>query len=146
MVARMLEQFKFTRDIDADGIVEKSISSAFFPHGVGHYIGLQVHDVAGFMADRSGTTIPKPQGHPYLRLTRVVEPAHAFTVEPGMYFIEPLLADLEKSANSKFINWPKVDEFRRFGGIRIEDDVVVTTSGHENLTRAAFAETTPGVS
>ena len=92
MVARTLEQFKFTRDIDADGIVEKTISSTFFPHGVGHYIGLQVHDVAGFMADRTGTSIPKPPGHPYLRLTRTVEPTHAFTIEPGMYFIEPLLA------------------------------------------------------
>jgi Xaa-Pro dipeptidase len=93
------------------------------------------------MADRSGTNIPKPPGHPYLRLTRTVEPAHVFTVEPGMYFIAPLLADLEKSPNAKYINWPKVDEFRKFGGIRIEDDVVVTTTGHENLTRAAFAET-----
>jgi len=140
MVARMLEQFRFTRDIDAGGIVEKTISSVFFPHGVGHYIGLQVHDVAGFMADRTGTNIPKPPGHPYLRLTRTVEPTHVFTVEPGMYFIAPLLADLEKSPNAKYINWPKVDEFRKFGGIRIEDDVVVTTTGHENLTRAAFAE------
>jgi len=141
MVARTLEQFRFTRDIDADGIVEKGISSAFFPHGVGHYIGLQVHDVAGFMADRTGTSIPKPEGHPYLRLTRTVEPTHVFTVEPGMYFIEPLLTDLKKNSNAKYINWPKVDEFRKFGGIRIEDDVVVTESGHENLTRDAFAET-----
>ena len=141
MVAKMLEQFRFTRDIDAGGIVEKGISSAFFPHGVGHYIGLQVHDVAGFMADRTGTSIPKPEGHPHLRLTRTVEPTHVFTVEPGMYFIEPLLADLKKNANAKYINWPKVDAFRKFGGIRIEDDVVVTDGGHENLTRAAFAET-----
>jgi len=141
MVAKMLEQFRFTRDIDTGGIVEKGISSAFFPHGVGHYIGLQVHDVAGFMADRTGKSIPKPEGHPHLRLTRTVEPTHVFTVEPGMYFIEPLLADLKKSANAKYINWPKVDDFRKFGGIRIEDDVVVTASGHENLTRAAFAET-----
>ncbi|PYQ53978.1 MAG: Xaa-Pro dipeptidase [Acidobacteria bacterium] len=141
MVAKMLEQFRFTRDIDAGGIVEKGISSTFFPHGVGHYIGLQVHDVAGFMADRTGKSIPKPEGHPHLRLTRTVEPTHVFTVEPGMYFIEPLLADLKKSANAKYINWPKVDDFRKFGGIRIEDDVVVTASGHENLTRAAFAET-----
>ena len=52
-----------------------------------------------------------------------------------------LLSDLQKSENAKYINWGKVDEFRKFGGIRIEDDVVVTTSGHENLTRAAFSET-----
>lgn len=139
MVARLLQQFQFTRDIDADGIVAKRISSTFFPHGVGHYLGLQVHDVGGFMADATGKTIDKPEGHPYLRLMRAIEPSMIFTVEPGLYFIEPLLADLKKSENAKYVNWPKVDAFRKFGGIRIEDDVVVTANGHENLTRAAFA-------
>ena len=139
MVAGLLQQFQFTRDIDADGIVAKRISSTFFPHGVGHYIGLQVHDVGGFMADPAGNTIEKPEGHPYLRLTREVEPSMVFTVEPGLYFIEPLLSDLKKSENAKYVNWPKVDAFRKFGGIRIEDDVAVTAKGHENLTRDAFA-------
>ncbi len=139
MVARVLEQFQFTRDIDVDGIVEKRISATFFPHGVGHYIGLQVHDVGGFMADPKGNTIQKPEGHPYLRLTRIVDPAMVFTVEPGLYFIETLLADLRKNENAKYVNWPKVDAFRKYGGMRIEDDVVVTAEGHENLTRAAFA-------
>ena len=139
MVATLLQQFQFTRDIDADGIVEKRISSTFFPHGVGHYLGLQVHDVGGFMADANGATIEKPEGHPYLRLTREIEPSMIFTIEPGLYFIEPLLADLKKSENARCINWPKVDAFRKFGGIRVEDDVVVTANGHENLTRAGFA-------
>jgi Xaa-Pro dipeptidase len=139
MVAQLLQQFQFTRDIDADGIVEKRISSTFFPHGVGHYLGLQVHDVGGFMADANGKTIEKPEGHPYLRLMREIEASMIFTVEPGLYFIEPLLADLKKSENAKYVNWPKVDAFRKFGGIRIEDDVVVTATGHENLTRQAFA-------
>jgi Xaa-Pro dipeptidase len=141
MVAAILERFHFTRDVDADGIVEKRISSTFFPHGLGHYVGLQVHDVGGFMADPEGKTIPRPDGHPYLRLTRVIEPTHVFTIEPGLYFIEPLLAELKKSDTAKYLNWPKVDAFRKFGGIRIEDDIVVTDAGHENLTRAAFAET-----
>ena len=139
LVARLLVEFEFTKDIDADGIVEKRISSSFFPHGVGHYLGLQVHDVGGFMADATGKTIDKPAGHPYLRLTRPVTPSMVFTIEPGLYFIEPLLAELRKSENAKIINWPKVDDFRKYGGIRIEDDVVVTATGHENLTRAAFA-------
>ena len=139
MVARLLRQFQFTRDIDADGIVARRISSAFFPHGVGHYLGLQVHDVGGFMADPAGNTIAKPEGHPYLRLTREISPGMVFTIEPGLYFIESLLGDLKKSENAKYINWPKVDAFRKFGGIRIEDDLVVTANGHENLTRDAFA-------
>jgi Xaa-Pro dipeptidase len=137
--AQILADFKFVEGLDADGIVEKRISSTFFPHGVGHLIGLQVHDVGGFMADASGKTIAKPEGHPYLRLTRHVEPTMIFTVEPGLYFIEPLLAELKKSDDSRYVNWEKVDAFRKFGGIRIEDDVVVTDNGHENLTRQAFA-------
>jgi len=137
-VADILARFDFV-SLEADEIVAKHISSVFFPHGVGHYLGLQVHDVAGFMADPSGKSIPKPEGHPYLRLTRHVEPRMVFTIEPGLYFIEPLLADLKKSDNAKHVNWEKVDAFRKFGGIRIEDDVVVTEGGHDNLTRAAFA-------
>ena len=124
--------------IGADEAVRSGVTSAFFPHGVGHYLGLQVHDVGGFLADPEGTTIPKPEGHPYLRLTRVVEPGHVFTIEPGIYFIDSLLADL-KSRDGKGVNWKKVDSFRKFGGVRIEDDIVVREGGRENLTRDAFA-------
>jgi Xaa-Pro dipeptidase len=138
-VAELLARFEFVRELDADAIVEKRISSAFLPHGVGHYIGLQVHDVGGFLADPAGKTIPQPEGHPYLRLTRKVEPRMVFTIEPGFYFIDSLLAELKKSENAKYVNWKKVDDFRKFGGIRIEDDVAVTDGGSENLTRAAFA-------
>ena len=138
-IAAILAKFGFVK-LDAGAIVDKGISSAFFPHGVGHYLGLQVHDVAGFMADPSGKSIAKPEGHPYLRLTRRVDPRMLFTIEPGLYFIEPLLASLKASENAQHINWPKVDAFRKYGGVRIEDDVVVTEGGHENLTRNAFAE------
>jgi Xaa-Pro dipeptidase len=138
-VSEILVRFGFVRELDADGVVEKRISSTFLPHGVGHYIGLQVHDVGAFMADRSGRTIPKPEGHPYLRLTRVVDPGHVFTIEPGLYFIDSLLGELKQTENSRYVDWPKVDSFRKYGGIRIEDDVVVTEIGNENLTRYAFA-------
>ncbi len=137
-VAEILSTFGFVK-LGADAIVERGISSTFLPHGVGHFIGLQVHDVAGFMADASGCTIPKPEGHPYLRLTRLIEARMVFTIEPGLYFIESLLAQLKESAHAKDVNWEKVDSFRKFGGIRIEDDVVVTEGGHTNLTREAFA-------
>ena len=136
-VAEILARFDFVR-LSPEAIVESRISSTFLPHGVGHYIGLQVHDVAGFMADRSGKTIPKPEGHPYLRLTRMIEHDNVFTIEPGLYFIDSLLAELRKSAHAQHVNWEKVDAFRKFGGIRIEDDLVVTEGGHRNLTREAF--------
>lgn len=140
-VAEIVVRFDFIRGLDAAGVVEKRISSTFLPHGVGHFLGLQVHDVAGFAANAHGATLAKPEGHPYLRLTRRVQPRMVFTIEPGLYFIEPLLSELQKSENAKYVNWPKVDAFRKFGGIRIEDDVVVTENGRDNLTRAAFAET-----
>lgn len=139
-VAELLVRFGFVRELDADAVVQRRISSVFLPHGVGHYLGLQVHDVGGFMADRSGKTIPKPEGHPYLRLTRVVDPGHVFTIEPGFYFIEPLLGELQKSADARYVNWEKVDSFRKFGGIRIEDNILVTDTGRENLTRQAFGD------
>jgi Xaa-Pro dipeptidase len=141
-VAAILERFEFVKDVDADGVFEKRISSTFFPHGVGHFLGLQVHDVAGFAANAHGATLAKPEGHPYLRLTRPIDARMVFTIEPGFYFIEPLLSELQKSENARYINWPKVDSFRKFGGIRIEDDIIVTSDGHENMTRDAFAQVT----
>jgi Xaa-Pro dipeptidase len=137
-VAELVREFGFVRSLDADAIVERRISSTFLPHGVGHFIGLQVHDVGGFLADARGTTIPVPEGHPYLRLTRVVEERQVFTIEPGLYFVPSLLKTLKESDNAKYIDWTKVEKFGRYGGIRVEDDVVVTATGHENLTRDAF--------
>ncbi|MDX1585021.1 MAG: M24 family metallopeptidase, partial [Thermoanaerobaculia bacterium] len=110
------------------------------PHGVGHYIGLQVHDVGGFSADREGTPIPKPEGHPFLRLTRKVETRQVFTIEPGLYFIESLLDELRRSEHNDAVDWKKVDSFRKYGGVRIEDNVVVTDDGSRNLTREVFPE------
>jgi Xaa-Pro dipeptidase len=138
-VGDILHRFGFI-DVDGDTAFAKKLTTPFFPHGVGHYLGLQVHDVGGFSKDRTGATIPKPEGHPYLRLTRVLEPKFVFTIEPGVYFIESLLSDLRKSDDAKHVKWDKVDSFRKFGGIRIEDDIVVTESGFENLTRPAFKQ------
>ncbi|HYC60159.1 MAG TPA: Xaa-Pro dipeptidase [Thermoanaerobaculia bacterium] len=139
-VAEILLQFGFIRGVSVDAAVESGLSSVFFPHGLGHFLGLQVHDVGGFMADRSGHTIDKPAGHPFLRLTRVIEPGFIFTIEPGLYFIESLLGEAQKNSHAQHIDWSKVDAFRKFGGIRIEDDIVISETGHENLTRIAFAE------
>jgi len=61
------------------------------------------------------------------------------TIEPGLYFIDMLLAELKDKPFSRDVNWEKVDRFRKYGGIRIEDDVVCTDGDPENLTRDAFA-------
>jgi len=123
----------------AEAAVANGISSAFFPHGLGHLIGLQVHDVAGFQHDEHGGTIAKPKGHPYLRLTRTLQPGMVTTIEPGLYFIDMLLDELRGKPASSNVNWNKVDAFRVYGGIRIEDDVACTRGEPLNLTREAFA-------
>ncbi len=137
-LAAILREQDFVR-MSSEAAVETGVSSAFFPHGLGHMLGLQVHDVAGLQKDSSGGTIPRPPGHPYLRCTRTLEPRMVTTIEPGIYFIDMLLAELKNGARSKDINWDKVDKFRHYGGIRIEDDVVCTDGSPENLTRDAFA-------
>ena len=123
----------------AEAAVAEGVSSVFFPHGVGHLLGLQVHDVAGFAADVTGREIPKPEGHPYLRLTRRLEPGFVVTVEPGLYFIELLLEAARASPAGRHIHWDAVERLSPYGGIRVEDDVVCTTAEPENLTRDAFA-------
>jgi Xaa-Pro dipeptidase len=118
--------------------VDSGLSGVFFPHGLGHYIGLQTHDVAGLIADEDGTPIPRPHGHPFLRLTRVLEAGNVLTIEPGIYFIDTLLEKWRRRHGDAAIDWARVDALRPCGGIRIEDNVVVTADDPENLTRVAF--------
>jgi Xaa-Pro dipeptidase len=124
---------------DPDTLLATGVTAAFFPHGVGHLLGIQVHDVGGFMADESGRKIDPPSGHPFLRLTRVLEADMVLTVEPGLYAIDMLLENLRGTPAEHHVDWDGVDWLRPFGGIRIEDNVRVTADGCENLTRDAFA-------
>ena len=122
----------------AEEAVSTGVSSVFLPHGIGHLLGLEVHDVGGFMRSAESGEIPRPQGHPYLRLTRVLEAGFVVTMEPGIYFIGQLLEGARADARGKAINWSRVQTLMKFGGIRIEDDLAVTSEGCENLTRDAF--------
>lgn len=137
-VGRVLQKLGIVR-MDPESQLETGVSSVFLPHGIGHFLGLQVHDVAGFLKDESGETIPKPPGHPYLRCTRVLEADNVVTVEPGIYFIDMLLAGLRDGPHAGAVDWAKVESLRPCGGIRIEDNVRATAGGEaENLTRDAF--------
>ncbi len=138
LVAELLHESDIT-SCDAEEAVATGVSSVFLPHGIGHLLGLQVHDVGGLLRSPEGGEIPRPEGHPYLRLTRVLEEGFVVTMEPGIYFIDSLLAQARGDTRAARINWTRVDALRKFGGIRIEDDLAVTASGAENLTRDAFA-------
>ncbi|HEX3397760.1 MAG TPA: Xaa-Pro dipeptidase [Steroidobacteraceae bacterium] len=119
--------------------LEAGVTQVFFPHGIGHLLGLQVHDVGGVMGDPQGHERERPKGHPFLRLTRMLEPGVVVTVEPGIYFIDLLLAAAHADERRAHIDWAVVEELKPYGGIRIEDNVAATGGRPENMTRDAFA-------
>jgi len=119
------------------GNVEEAVAAGahalFFPHGLGHMIGLDVHDMEGLGEDLIGyddkVTRSEQFGTSYLRLGKALHPGYVLTVEPGIYFIPPLIDKWQKeSRHNQFINYDKVNVYRDFGGIRIEDNVLVTES------------------
>jgi Xaa-Pro dipeptidase len=137
LTAQLLREADLIR-CSAEEALDTGVTRVFLPHGIGHLLGLEVHDVGGFMASAEGGDIPRPEGHPYLRLTRVLQEGFVVTMEPGIYFIPQLLAAARTHSLARSINWSRVDTLARFGGIRIEDDLAVTLDGCENLTREAF--------
>ena len=137
MLAEVLVDAELAKG-DPGTLLETGVTSAFFPHGLGHLLGVQVHDVGGHQENESGTIIDPPSGHPFLRLTRVLEENMVLTIEPGMYVIDMLLDNLRGTPAEHHVNWATVDWLRPYGGIRIEDDIRVMADGCENLTRDAF--------
>lgn len=135
-VAELLVQFSLV-SCSAESAFEEGITEAFFPHGLGHLLGTQTHDIGGQLANTRGDIAPPNERYPSLRLTRAVEANQVFTVEPGLYFIPMLLDGLRDRAD---MNWPAIDALLPFGGIRIEDNILVTENGHRNLTRPVFAQ------
>ncbi|MFT4863481.1 MAG: Xaa-Pro dipeptidase [Pseudohongiellaceae bacterium] len=122
---------------DSDTLFNHQLTQVFMPHGVGHLLGVQVHDVAGFQQDIHGTQLSAPSHSPNLRNTRLIEKDMVFTIEPGCYFIPMLLEPHRSSTFKSLFNWPLIDQLIGNGGIRIEDNVLVTDSGSANLTRGS---------
>lgn len=120
--------------------VKLGLTQPFFPHGLGHFLGLQVHDVSGRQTAPEGGTTAPPKQYPFLRTTRTIEAGQVFTIEPGIYFIEMLLRPLRAGPTKELFDWTRIDRLASHGGIRIEDNVLVTRDGHRNLTRAALPE------
>ena len=110
----------------------------FMPHGLGHAMGLDVHDMEGLGEDRVGygdeATRSEQFGTAYLRFARALQPGHVMTVEPGCYFIGPLVEKWrDEGRHAEFLNYDEIERWVGFGGVRIEDDIVVTESGHRVL-------------
>ncbi len=116
---------------DIDEAVANGAHALFYPHGLGHMMGLDVHDLEGLGENYVGydETISRSEqfGLAFLRMGRKLEKGFVITVEPGTYFI-PALIDIWKKENklAEFINYSKLEEYRDFGGIRIEDDILIT--------------------
>ncbi|GAM27729.1 hypothetical protein SAMD00019534_109050, partial [Acytostelium subglobosum LB1] len=112
-----------------EDLIDNKMGPVFFPHGLGHMLGLNTHDVGGYLGDAK----PKINS---LRTTRSLKENMCMTSEPGCYFIDHLLDQaLADPVKSKHINNDVLARFRGFGGIRIEDDIVITATGHDNLSK-----------
>jgi Xaa-Pro aminopeptidase len=123
---------------DVDKAVGQGAHALFFPHGLGHMIGLDVHDMENLGENYVGYNDKfqrsKQFGFAYLRLAKELQPGFVFTVEPGIYFIPALIDQWKKEKkNLDFIDYDRVEKYLDFGGIRIEDDVLVTETGHRVL-------------
>lgn len=137
VIANGMKQLGFMKG-NTDDAVAAGAHALFFPHGLGHMLGLDVHDMEGLGENLIGYDDEVQRsdqfGLAYLRFGKKLAPGYVLTVEPGIYFM-PQLIDLWKSQQkyTEFINYDKIEANKSFGGIRIEDDVLMTTDGHRVL-------------
>ncbi|MBR7887616.1 Xaa-Pro dipeptidase [Marinomonas sp. A79] len=138
-IATLLHNHKICA-LSVEEQLAKRIPQVFFPHGLGHLLGLQIHDVGGHQIDKAGTLSPPTEEAPFLRLTRTLEENMVITIEPGLYFIPMLIDKMQANIAKHGCDMAKIQQFMPYGGIRIEDNVIVKNQQPDNLTRAAFDE------
>ncbi|KAI6772901.1 hypothetical protein HG530_003859 [Fusarium avenaceum] len=115
---------------DKDEILKARTSAAFLPHGLGHYLGMDTHDTGG-----NPNFADKDKMFRYLRVRGNIPSGSVVTVEPGIYFCKFIIDPyLEDPAHSKFIDKDVLEKYWDVGGVRIEDNILITEDGHENLT------------
>lgn len=137
-IGKILLALDICRGDEAD-LWALNIPQLFMPHGLGHLLGIQVHDVGGHQQDNLGSLQSPPAHSPALRNTREIGEHMVFTIEPGCYFIPMLLEPERQSRRGEYINWQVLEQLYPCGGIRIEDNIQVTASGSINLSRPAIA-------
>ena len=138
-IATLLHDHKICA-LSVEEQLTKRIPQVFFPHGLGHLLGLQVHDVGGHQADKMGALCMPDEHAPFLRLTRTLEKNMVITIEPGLYFIPMLLDKMQVDTPNHGCDMKRIQQFMPYGGIRIEDNVVVKNDQPDNLTRQAFSD------
>lgn len=131
---------------NVDDAVSQGAHALFYPHGLGHMLGLDVHDMEGlgegFVGYDENTQRSDQFGLAYLRLAKELHSGFVITVEPGIYFIPQLFKNWKaENKLAEFINYDKVAEYMDFGGIRIEDDVLVTETGNRVLGKSPIPKT-----
>jgi Xaa-Pro aminopeptidase len=130
VVAGGLVDFGLLRG-DPESSVEQGAVSVFFPHGIGHMVGLGVRDAGEVLPGRD----PREDEFPRLRVDLPLLPGHVVTIEPGIYFVPALLHDAEfRERHRAAVNWELAESMLDFGGIRIEENVLITQDGFEVLT------------
>uniref|UniRef100_T1JIH0 Xaa-Pro dipeptidase n=1 Tax=Strigamia maritima TaxID=126957 RepID=T1JIH0_STRMM len=119
---------------ELEDIISANMGSVFLPHGLGHFLGCDVHDVGGY--PEWGPHRPQRSGARSLRTCRLLQQGMVLTIEPGLYFIDALLEEaLRDPLRRRFFNTERLEQFRSFGGVRIEDCIIVTEDGAELMTQ-----------
>lgn len=142
-VEELLKLGIFKESYSVDEIIASGAVSTFFPHGLGHHVGLEVHDVSEqpVMAATDHMS-PSPRARGFLlqpgsmMSAALLEPNMIVTVEPGIYFNRLALKNAQTLPIAQYIDFDVVERYMPIGGVRIEDDILVTTDGYENLTTA----------
>lgn len=137
IIAEGLKKLRLMKG-DIGSAVKAGAHALFFPHGLGHMMGLDVHDMEDLGEDYIGydDKIKRSEqfGLAYLRFAKELQPGYVLTVEPGIYFIPQLIKQWQSENKFKeFINYEKVNEYLDFGGVRIEDNILVTKNSHRVL-------------
>lgn len=134
-LAEILLDQKILLNLKPEDAVKEGYTKVFYPHGVGHMLGLLVHDVAGRQVDPEGNPGEPDPRFPKLRSLRTLEDRHVITIEPGLYFIDLLLQPEKQSDRAKHYHWENIEYLTPYGGIRIEDNIQITKDARRNLTR-----------
>ncbi len=136
-LANVLLESELVQGISAEAVVQTGLSRVFFPHGIGHLLGLTVHDAGGFQT-ATGQTLARSSTDPALRLLRTLEANMTLTIEPGLYFIDALLNKALSQPIAQHINLALVNQLKPCGGIRVEDNLLITHNSPINFTALAW--------